>query len=242
MVDVPIHQEDPAVQRTLLINIVISMVTEKTASTPTPPTTQAQVQMCSTSCWKDSSREAWNALLVQGNLRWTTDDCCRGQYDSVILGINIDDGNPSRANIKQALRSVLMEPKVHIKMEMEIHGSSRGLEVGSIRRIQGIGYGVLEFLGVGTTFDIFQNIHILYLEYGVLSYSGYGVLDFIPLWSLLKKFKKDDYTSFHDKERYECVGPKVTSSQVGKRSQDDDKIFDLADDLKEAQDQSLSCK
>ncbi|GKD41317.1 hypothetical protein Tco_1261524, partial [Tanacetum coccineum] len=56
MVDVPIHQEDLAVQRTPLIDPVISMETEKTASTPTPPTTQAQVQMCSTSCWKDISR------------------------------------------------------------------------------------------------------------------------------------------------------------------------------------------
>ncbi|GKB78394.1 hypothetical protein Tco_0945289 [Tanacetum coccineum] len=28
----------------------------------------------------------------------------------------------------------------------------------SIRRIQGVGYGVLKFLGVGTMFDIFQNI------------------------------------------------------------------------------------
>ncbi|GJV40741.1 hypothetical protein Tco_1419181 [Tanacetum coccineum] len=62
---------------------------------------------------------------------------------------------------------------------------SKGLEVGSIRRIQGIGYGVLEFLGVGTTFDIFQNIHILYLQYGVLTSSGYGVLIFFPLWSLV---------------------------------------------------------
>ncbi|GJU14746.1 copia protein [Tanacetum coccineum] len=56
MVDVPIHQEDLAVQRTSLIDPVISMVTEKTASTPTPPTIQAYVQMCSTSCWKDISR------------------------------------------------------------------------------------------------------------------------------------------------------------------------------------------
>ncbi|GKD40205.1 hypothetical protein Tco_1260412, partial [Tanacetum coccineum] len=40
------------------------------------------------------------------------------------------------------------------------------------------------FLGVGTTYDIFQNIHILYLRYGVLTSSGYGVLSFIPLWSL----------------------------------------------------------
>ncbi|GJY88567.1 hypothetical protein Tco_0503195, partial [Tanacetum coccineum] len=59
-----------------------------------------------------------------------------------------------------------------------------GLEVGSIWRIQGIRYGVLEFLGVGTTLDIFQNIHKLYLQYGVLTYSGYNVLLFIPLWSL----------------------------------------------------------
>ncbi|GJS26757.1 retrovirus-related pol polyprotein from transposon TNT 1-94 [Tanacetum coccineum] len=59
-----------------------------------------------------------------------------------------------------------------------------GLEVGSIRRIQWIGCGVLEFLGVGTTLDIFQNIHILYLEYDVLVFSGYGVLIFFPLWYL----------------------------------------------------------
>nr|GEV14431.1 uncharacterized mitochondrial protein AtMg00810-like [Tanacetum cinerariifolium] len=43
MVDVSIHQEDPAVQRTPLIKMVISIVTKKTTSTPTPPTTQAQV-------------------------------------------------------------------------------------------------------------------------------------------------------------------------------------------------------
>nr|GEV07251.1 hypothetical protein [Tanacetum cinerariifolium] len=45
MVDVPIHQEDPAIQRTPLINTIISMVTDKIASTPTPPTTQARVQI-----------------------------------------------------------------------------------------------------------------------------------------------------------------------------------------------------
>ncbi|GKD74704.1 hypothetical protein Tco_1332986 [Tanacetum coccineum] len=66
MMDVPIHQEDPTIQITPPIDIVILMVIEKTASTPTPPTTQAQVQMCSISCWKDSSRESWNALLVEG--------------------------------------------------------------------------------------------------------------------------------------------------------------------------------
>ncbi|GJR74887.1 hypothetical protein Tco_0087252 [Tanacetum coccineum] len=56
---------------------------------------------------------------------------------------------------------------------------------------------------------------------------GQGVLK-------LKNFKKDGYSSFQDKEKYEHVAPKVTSSQEGKRS-DDDKRLDLADDLKEAQ-------
>ncbi|GJX77129.1 hypothetical protein Tco_0323940 [Tanacetum coccineum] len=41
------------------------------------------------------------------------------------------------------------------------------------------------FLRVGTTFDIFQNIHILYLQYGVLVFSGYGVLIMFPSWSLV---------------------------------------------------------
>ncbi|GJZ74817.1 retrovirus-related pol polyprotein from transposon TNT 1-94 [Tanacetum coccineum] len=48
-------------------------------------------------------------------------------------------------------------------------------------------YGVFKgmaycgFLGVGTTFDIFENIILYpYLEYGVLSLSGYGVWNFIP--------------------------------------------------------------
>ncbi|GJW44860.1 hypothetical protein Tco_0073659 [Tanacetum coccineum] len=56
MVDVPIHQEDLAVQRTSLIDPVISMVTEKTTSTPTPPTTQAHVQMWFNYLLKDISR------------------------------------------------------------------------------------------------------------------------------------------------------------------------------------------
>ncbi|GKE77525.1 hypothetical protein Tco_1543645, partial [Tanacetum coccineum] len=59
------------------------------------------------------------------------------------------------------------------------------LEVGLIRHIQVLDTTYWGFLGVGTTLDIFQNIHILYHEYGVLSLSGYGVLSFIPLWSLV---------------------------------------------------------
>ncbi|GJR19594.1 retrovirus-related pol polyprotein from transposon TNT 1-94 [Tanacetum coccineum] len=60
------------------------------------------------------------------------------------------------------------------------------MEVGSIRRIQWIGYGVLEFLRVGTTFDIFQNIILIpYFQYGILVISVYGVLNKFPLWSLV---------------------------------------------------------
>ncbi|GJT50618.1 hypothetical protein Tco_0976775 [Tanacetum coccineum] len=61
-----------------------------------------------------------------------------------------------------------------------------GLEVSSIRRIQVLDTAYWGFLGVGTTLDIFQNIILIpYLEYGVLILSGYGVLIFIPLWSLV---------------------------------------------------------
>ncbi|GJR41388.1 hypothetical protein Tco_1217072 [Tanacetum coccineum] len=42
---------------------------------------------------------------------------------------------------------------------------------------------------------------------------GHGVLE-------LKNFKKDDYKSFQDQEKYEHVGQKVTSTQDGKISQD----------------------
>ncbi|GJR07574.1 hypothetical protein Tco_0790226 [Tanacetum coccineum] len=68
-----------------------------------------------------------------------------------------------------------------VKGRFQPERPAQGLEVGSIRRIQGLDMVYWGFLGVGTTFDIFQNIHILYLEYGVLSLSGYGVLSFIPL-------------------------------------------------------------
>ncbi|GKD40326.1 hypothetical protein Tco_1260533, partial [Tanacetum coccineum] len=51
----------------------------------------------------------------------------------------------------------------------------------------------------------------------------------------LKNFKKDDYTSFQEQEKYEHVGPKVTSTQDGKRSQVDDSRLCLANDPKEAQ-------
>ncbi|GKE16799.1 hypothetical protein Tco_1424376, partial [Tanacetum coccineum] len=49
----------------------------------------------------------------------------------------------------------------------------------------------------------------------------------------LKNIKKDGYTHFQTQEQYEHVGPEVTRSQEGKRSQDDNKRLCLVDDLKE---------
>ncbi|GKD40523.1 hypothetical protein Tco_1260730, partial [Tanacetum coccineum] len=59
-----------------------------------------------------------------------------------------------------------------------------GTLFGLIRRIQRIGYGVLEFLGVETTFDIFQNLHMLYHEYGVLVFldTAYRACLLCVLW------------------------------------------------------------
>ncbi|GJT59615.1 hypothetical protein Tco_1003148 [Tanacetum coccineum] len=42
------------------------------------------------------------------------------------------------------------------------------------------------FLRVGTTFDIFQNLHILYLEYGVLVFLDTAYWILFPSWSLVK--------------------------------------------------------
>ncbi|GJS26422.1 hypothetical protein Tco_0487042 [Tanacetum coccineum] len=52
----------------------------------------------------------------------------------------------------------------------------------------------------------------------------------------LKNFKKDENASFQEQEKYEHVGPKVTSTQDGKRSQDGDKRLYSADDLKKLKD------
>ncbi|GJY39887.1 hypothetical protein Tco_0426251, partial [Tanacetum coccineum] len=82
----------------------------------------------------------------------------------------------------------ILDRKLDTPYPMEVDTPYRVINKNSsvsIRHIQGIGYGVLEFLGVGTTFDIFQNLYILYFQYGVLVFSGYGVLIKFTLWSLI---------------------------------------------------------
>ncbi|GKB10720.1 hypothetical protein Tco_0844643 [Tanacetum coccineum] len=67
---------------------------------------------------------------------------------------------------------------------MSINVSLSGT-VGSVDTVAYPKYGIpvggerMRFLGVGTTFDIFQNIHLLYLQYGVLVFSRYGVFSLL---------------------------------------------------------------
>ncbi|GKD37950.1 putative reverse transcriptase domain-containing protein [Tanacetum coccineum] len=81
----------------------------------------------------------------------------------------------------------------HLKLifEFSIYKVWKSVEYGVSNGLDTAYWG---FLGVGTTFDIFQNIILFpYLEYGVLSLSGYGVLSLsrygilviIHLWSLV---------------------------------------------------------
>ncbi|GJW11795.1 hypothetical protein Tco_1577622 [Tanacetum coccineum] len=91
------------------------------------------------------------------------------------LSIHNDDGNPSRANIKQALRSK----------------------------------------------DLYKD--------------GHGSTWFQQSQRFIATCSYPTDMVIQNKERYEHVSPKVTSSE-SKRLQDDDKRLDLVDDLKEAQD------
>ncbi|GJZ94467.1 retrovirus-related pol polyprotein from transposon TNT 1-94 [Tanacetum coccineum] len=68
-----------------------------------------------------------------------------------------------------------------IKRGFQPERLAQGLEVGSMRRIQGLDTAYWGFLRVGTTLDIFQNIiFIRYFQYGVLVFSGYGILILFP--------------------------------------------------------------
>ncbi|GKD38664.1 hypothetical protein Tco_1258871, partial [Tanacetum coccineum] len=70
-------------------------------------------------------------------------------------------------------------------MEVDTPYPMEGLESVQYGVSNGLDTMYWVFLGVGTTFDIFQNIHLLYLQYDVLVFSGYGVLFIFPLWYLI---------------------------------------------------------
>ncbi|GKB14623.1 hypothetical protein Tco_0848546 [Tanacetum coccineum] len=78
MMDVPIHQEDPVIQRTPLVDSVISMVTEKSTQTPPPQTTQAQVtdlsESDSSSKFEQKNSELEKTIEVMPMRAWTKKD------------------------------------------------------------------------------------------------------------------------------------------------------------------------
>ncbi|GKB06928.1 retrovirus-related pol polyprotein from transposon TNT 1-94 [Tanacetum coccineum] len=86
-----------------------------------------------------TNKEETGELVFEDVIKSTK---CRQAMDEEIKSIEKND--------TWELITLLKTPKA-IKFKL-------GLESVSIRRIQCVGYGVLEFLGVGTTFDIFQNI------------------------------------------------------------------------------------
>ncbi|GJY05140.1 hypothetical protein Tco_0371080 [Tanacetum coccineum] len=157
------------------------------------------------------SAEGVEELKRKVKIKGEKKEALKHQSDTKV--IHNDDGNPSRANIKQALagnpvkeillklnlpdhRSILTDSKEYIKMDVEVPGSS-----SLIRFIATCSYST----------DIYKDI----------------------MKAQLKNIKKDGYTRFQHQEQYEHVGLEVTRSQEGKRSQDDDKRLCLVDDLKE---------
>ncbi|GJW88269.1 hypothetical protein Tco_0163609 [Tanacetum coccineum] len=116
MVDVPIHQEDPTVQRTQLIDTVISMTDSD--------------KLRNVGWWKEH-RDGQTTVAEDSMTRQNWRNLPRGiPLDSVeVLRSDTFAGNP----VKEILlnlnlpdhRSVLTEPKVHVKMEMEIPRSSK---------------------------------------------------------------------------------------------------------------------
>ncbi|GJW77978.1 hypothetical protein Tco_0139660 [Tanacetum coccineum] len=117
-----------------------------------------------------------------------------GEYVVDFLMENVDVADLSRHLVKQLFSLLVKNLSSTKRMSDEPLGDDsksrsydvNGQEVGLIRRIQGLDTAYWGFLGVGTTFDIFQNfIFIPYFQYGILVFSGYGVLILFPLWSLV---------------------------------------------------------
>ncbi|GJS66018.1 hypothetical protein Tco_0680582 [Tanacetum coccineum] len=67
--------------------------------------------------------KAINKLLKERIMMRSLEKFVEHQSDTKV--IHNDDGNPSRANVKQALGSILTDSKEYIKMDLEVPGSSR---------------------------------------------------------------------------------------------------------------------
>ncbi|GJR27703.1 hypothetical protein Tco_1103935 [Tanacetum coccineum] len=95
----------------------------------------------------------WASMRIESNLMLQIKEAQRDDVEALLCVPN-----------DQALREKVMT-EAH-SSPFTIHP---GLEVGLIRRIQGLDTAYWGFLGVGTTLAIFQNIILIpYFQYGVL--------------------------------------------------------------------------
>ncbi|GJX56415.1 hypothetical protein Tco_0286312 [Tanacetum coccineum] len=85
-----------------------------------------------------------------------------------------------------------------------------------------VGYGVLGISWSRDHVAIFQNIQMLYVEYGVLSLFGYGVLIFILLWSL-------GVTDWCQSQGYRELGGRVGRGEKGRgpKGGNDERVDEL---------------
>ncbi|GJR75049.1 hypothetical protein Tco_0087414 [Tanacetum coccineum] len=130
MVDVPIHQEDPTIQRTPLIDTVISMILRS-------------LEMLVGGRNTETDRRLLQRTI---SLDHTYDTYARNPVNEILLNLNLPDH-----------RSVLMEPEVHVKMEMEIHRSSK-VKFDSLlfsERFANTAYGF--FLGKKVAYPVVAN-------------------------------------------------------------------------------------
>ncbi|GJW54145.1 ribonuclease H-like domain-containing protein [Tanacetum coccineum] len=107
--------------------------------------------------------------------------------------------NNSLVSWKNKKQNTLSKSSTEAEYRDLASAASEGLELVSIWRIQCLGYGVLGFLGVRTTFDIFENIHLLYLQYGILVFSRYGVL---IMWSSSLEFFFEELCASYEVDKY----------------------------------------
>ncbi|GKB79303.1 hypothetical protein Tco_0946198 [Tanacetum coccineum] len=103
------------------------------------------------------------------------------------LGNKLEEGEQMYREYDLAHLKLVFEPSIYKVWKSVRYGVSKELDTAY--------WG---FLGVGTTLDIFQNIiFVPYIEYGVLSISGYGVLSFILCAESPLEFWRSWYVEGH---------------------------------------------
>ncbi|GKB23318.1 hypothetical protein Tco_0862719, partial [Tanacetum coccineum] len=115
------------------------------------------------------------------------------------------------------VRKGIMQTKTELRLEQTQQGASDEVLIS----IEGV-EELKEITGIST--EVTKTLSSISVDYHLPKPAG------IPDDSSsyhevlkLKNFKKDEYTIFQDEVWYEHVVPKVTRSQEGKRSQDDEK-------------------